>query len=94
MLLLHGTDDAWVPPEQSVLMGEALKRAGVPHRLIIVEGARHGFEAWVDENRDFLPEILAFLESVWNVSIVPHPAGSIEPMKTVPVSPLEQPKAR
>lgn len=74
MLLLHGTEDAWVPFEQAVLMADALNRNGVPHRLIKVDGARHGFEASVDERRDYLPEIFAFLESVWNVS-TGAPAG-------------------
>jgi acetyl esterase/lipase len=67
MLLIHGTDDAWVPLDQSVRMSKALDRAGVPHRLIVVEGARHGFETLLDDpvDRDLLPEILAFLETVW-----------------------------
>jgi len=71
MLLLHGSDDQWVLPEQSERMARALESAGVPHRLIVVQGARHGFEAMVNYpvKRDLLPEILAFLESVWNVSI-------------------------
>jgi acetyl esterase/lipase len=67
MLLIHGTDDTWVRLDQSVRMAESLDRAGVPHRLIVVEGARHGFETLLEEpaDRDLLPEILAFLESVW-----------------------------
>jgi acetyl esterase/lipase len=71
MLLLHGSDDQWVLPEQSERMAKALESAGVPHRLVLVDGARHGFEAMVNYpvKRDLLPEILAFLESVWNVSI-------------------------
>jgi acetyl esterase/lipase len=71
MLLLHGSDDTWVRPDQSSRMADALASAGVRHRLIIVDGARHGFEATVKApvERDLLPEILAFLESVWNVSI-------------------------
>jgi len=71
MLLLHGSDDTWVRPEQSSRMAEALESAGVPHRLIVVDGARHGFEATViyPVKCDLLPEILAFLENVWNVSI-------------------------
>ena len=67
MLLIHGTDDVWVPLDQSVRMAESLERAGVPHSLIVVEGARHGFETELKDspNRDLLPEILAFLDSVW-----------------------------
>jgi acetyl esterase/lipase len=69
MLLIHGTDDAWVPLDQSVRVAESLSRAGVPHRLIVVNEARHGFETMLKEpmDRDLLPEILAFLESVWKM---------------------------
>jgi acetyl esterase/lipase len=68
MLLIHGTSDLWVPLEQSEELAEALQAARVKHRLIRVDGARHGFDAEVREprHRDLLPEIFAFLESVWN----------------------------
>ena len=68
MLLLHGKDDQWVPLEQSELLAAKLKQAGVLHRLISVDGARHGFGAEVKTSpeRDLLPEIFAFLETVWN----------------------------
>jgi acetyl esterase/lipase len=64
-LLLHGSDDVWVPLEHSERMARALVQAGVRNRLIVVPGARHGFEAAVEypERLDLLPEILAFLES-------------------------------
>jgi acetyl esterase/lipase len=80
MLFLHGTDDLWVPPEQSLIMAEALKRAGVRNRVIIVDGARHGFETLFEQpqSRDLLPEILAFLESVWNVSLTARRSASVE----------------
>jgi acetyl esterase/lipase len=67
MLLIHGTDDLLVPLEQSRMMAEALSRAGVPHRMIVVEHARHGF-GLDPQGRDLVPEIRAFLESVWNRS--------------------------
>jgi len=65
MLLLHGAEDAWVPPEHSTRLAAALKRAGVRHKLILVEGVRHGFEARLSTvpQRDLLPEILAFLRT-------------------------------
>jgi acetyl esterase/lipase len=68
MLLLHGSDDTWVLPEQSARLAEALKLAGVRHELILVDGARHGFEPQVNTvpRRDLLPDILGFLRSVWN----------------------------
>jgi acetyl esterase/lipase len=75
MLLIHGTDDAWVPPEQSRRLADALAKAGVRHRLIEVPGARHGFELEVGfpESRDLVPDVLAFLESVWQVHLGDQP---------------------
>jgi acetyl esterase/lipase len=67
MLLIHGGDDALVPLDQSRALADALARAGVPHRLIVVENARHGFSLEV-QGRDLLPEILAFLDSAWKGS--------------------------
>jgi acetyl esterase/lipase len=71
-LIFHGSDDAWVPLDQSVRMASALAIAGVPHRLIVVARARHGFETLIEspQHRDLLPEILAFLENAWNISSV------------------------
>jgi acetyl esterase/lipase len=66
MLLIHGDDDQRVPVDQSRRLARALAAAGVPHRLIVIAGARHGFDFQVGD-RDLLPEILAFLESAWNV---------------------------
>ncbi len=73
-LLVHGSDDRWVPLEQSQRMAESLAQAGVLDRLIVVPGARHGFELLVEfpETRDLLPEILAFLDSVWQVHLHEH----------------------
>ena len=67
VLMIHGSDDAWVPWDQSARMADALDRAGVPHRLIVINGARHGFGTRLTEpvRRDLVPEILAFLESAW-----------------------------
>jgi acetyl esterase/lipase len=67
MLLVHGSDDAWVPPQQSTKLADSLRRAGVKHKMILVDGVQHGFEARVKtpRERDLLPEILAFLRDVW-----------------------------
>ena len=67
MLLIHGAHDWLVPLDQSRRLSAALAAEGVPHRLIVVEGAPHGFDFRVG-SRDLLPEILAFLQSAWNVS--------------------------
>jgi acetyl esterase/lipase len=66
MLLIHGDGDLLVPLDQSRRLAAALEAAAVPHRLIVVAGARHGFDFQVGPH-DLLPEILAFLESAWNV---------------------------
>ena len=64
LLLIHGTDDSWVPIEQARQMHGKLEKAGVSSRLIEIDGARHGFELRVGapNPRDLLPEILDFLE--------------------------------
>jgi acetyl esterase/lipase len=81
MLLVHGSDDAWVPVNQALRMAAALAQAGIPHRLIVVEGARHGFETLVQQptRRDLLPEILAFLETAWNSSVVAERPRAVLP---------------
>jgi acetyl esterase/lipase len=66
MLLIHGRDDRLVPLEQSEALAAALQDAEVFHRLIVVDDAAHGFGFRVAK-RDILPEVLAFLDSVWNV---------------------------
>lgn len=70
MLMIHGTHDAWVPIVQAERLDAALEKAGIAHRLIRVEGARHGFDVDVRDPevpgplpRRLLPEILAFLEA-------------------------------
>lgn len=40
-LLMHGDKDALVPLEQSQHMDEALAKAGVDHKLVVVPGAGH-----------------------------------------------------
>lgn len=41
-LIMHGSDDPGVPLDQSILLHQALKEAGVDAELYIVEGAGHG----------------------------------------------------
>ena len=43
--LTHGDADQLMPSEQSELLANRLEEAGVPHRLIELPGARHGFDA-------------------------------------------------
>jgi acetyl esterase/lipase len=67
MLLIHGDGDRLVPLDQSRRLAAALEAAGVPHRLIDVPAARHGFDFQAGP-RDLVPDILAFLDSAWNVN--------------------------
>jgi acetyl esterase/lipase len=46
MLLFQGTKDELVPHDQAVLMADALTKAGVPGRVELMLGARHG---WRDD---------------------------------------------
>jgi acetyl esterase/lipase len=43
MLLVHGDSDGIVSLQHSILFDQALTKAGVPHELIVVKNADHGF---------------------------------------------------
>lgn len=43
VLLFQGAEDAVVPPEQSEMMYEALKKKGIPTAYVLFEGEGHGF---------------------------------------------------
>jgi len=43
-LLLHGTADTDVPYEQSVMMADALAKAGVTHELVTIPDGAHSFD--------------------------------------------------
>jgi acetyl esterase/lipase len=62
-LLCHGDGDKDVPYTLSVEMAEALARAGVPHELMIVPGAGHGWDYGVDDAIDrAFDRMYAFLQ--------------------------------
>jgi acetyl esterase/lipase len=60
-LILHGTADKTVPVEQSEILARALKKAGVEHELVIVEGAPHSFHLQ-PKQRDLRPLVLSFFD--------------------------------
>ena len=43
-LMLLGTRDRIVPLDQAEALGEVLKKAGVPHEIILLSAADHGFD--------------------------------------------------
>ncbi|HJZ94624.1 MAG TPA: alpha/beta hydrolase [Gemmataceae bacterium] len=49
ILIVHGDEDHLVPASQSVLLHEALKKAGVDSTLIVIHGAGHGSGIFVPE---------------------------------------------
>jgi acetyl esterase/lipase len=61
ILILHGTADKTVDVKQSKLFAAALKKAGVEHELVIVEGAPHTFDLQ-PKQKDLRPKVLAFFD--------------------------------
>ncbi|MGA0607625.1 alpha/beta hydrolase family protein [Phenylobacterium sp. VNQ135] len=61
ILLIHGKDDTVVPPVQSQIMADALKRAGKPYELVIQPGADHWLSRG-DTRLQTLEATVAFLE--------------------------------
>ncbi|MBA3845892.1 MAG: alpha/beta hydrolase [Planctomycetes bacterium] len=59
-LLLHGTRDGFIPAWQSRVLHAGLRGAGVPSRLVLVEGEPHG--AWLLANDDVKKAIDRFLD--------------------------------
>ena len=76
LLLLQGLDDKVVPPSQSEIIVEALKRRGVPYAYIAFEGEGHGFrkaeniKRAADAHLSFLGQVSGF-----------EPADEIEPVE-------------
>jgi len=58
-LIVHGDQDPLVPLHQSVILEEALRKAGVPARLYVVKGAGHG--QGFDMDPAILPMVKEFL---------------------------------
>ncbi len=59
-LLIHGDRDELVPIRHSQRMEQALTKAGVPNRLIVIEGAAHGFRG--EDGRTAAQATVAFFE--------------------------------
>ncbi len=60
-LILHGTADTTVPVSDSEQFAAALKKAGMQHELIIIEGAPHTFHLQ-PKQRDLRPTVLEFFD--------------------------------
>ncbi len=62
VLTFQGTADPLVPAEQAKALHEALKKAGVDEKLVLLEGASHGWGGKQKERTDRL--MLEFLDRV------------------------------
>lgn len=52
ILMLHGTSDWRVTPEQSISLSQKFIKQKVPHRLVLFEGGDHGLREFNDEVND------------------------------------------
>ncbi|HEX4941552.1 MAG TPA: prolyl oligopeptidase family serine peptidase [Actinomycetota bacterium] len=63
MLLLQGDQDRVVPPHQSEVMVEALRKKGLPYAYVLFEGEQHGFRK-AESTRVALEAELSFYAQV------------------------------
>lgn len=61
LLIAHGTDDDTVPPEQSVMLHQALSRLGRAHDYVVYKGEGHNLEDPAN-GADFLNRVGKFLD--------------------------------
>jgi acetyl esterase len=79
--LAHGGDDQIVPPGQSELLADRLRKYGVPHRLVVLPGANHTFDflwgGWSSQiTRPTLHEFLeVHLETPYGMRDAPTRSG-------------------
>lgn len=78
MLILQGTEDKVVPPNQAVQMADAVRSAGQPVALLMLEGEGHGFRAMATRRLAIEAQV-SFLEQVFAMPPSPDvPALEIE----------------
>ena len=75
MIVLQGDEDRVVPPSQSEVIVEALRRNGVPHAYIVFAGEQHGFRRAESIQRAAEAE-LAFYAQVMGFAL----ADELEPV--------------
>ena len=66
LLILHGTADERVPPQQALDMASTLLQTGSPFRLVMLEGGDHNLT-------DFWPEWLEIVRAWFAKFLGPHP---------------------
>lgn len=68
-MIIHGTEDTTVPLEQSTLLAERLRSAGVPTELIVVKGAGHGLSGWDGKTQPSYYEVLYAIQKFLTTSL-------------------------
>lgn len=68
--ILHGTEDAVVPAEQSRQLYDVLEKNGVRTEYLLVEGAEHGDDRFYQDS--VTEEILRFLKDCLNPDAAPN----------------------
>ena len=86
MLILQGTDDRVVPPEQAVTMADAVRAHRLPVALLMLDGEGHGFRK-VSSRRTALAAQLSFLGQLFGFT----PADSVPQLaiENFPPTPAE-----
>jgi dipeptidyl aminopeptidase/acylaminoacyl peptidase len=85
MLVLQGTEDRVVPPQQAELIVTALRNRGVPHAYLLYDGEGHGFRraenivASLEAELSFYGQVLGF-----------EPAGAIPRLELVNLAGSQQ----
>ena len=82
LILLQGTDDRVVPPNQAEKLADALRARGLPVALVMFEGEGHGFRDPANKARALECE-LSFYAQVFGFT----PAGDIEPVEVANLTP-------
>jgi dipeptidyl aminopeptidase/acylaminoacyl peptidase len=65
VLIVHGQADAVVPPGHARAIADSYRRAGRPHRVVLLDGEPHGFRRadsrarWLGVELDFAASLLA-----------------------------------
>jgi len=72
ILTFHGSSDPLVPVEQARMLHATLEKAGVPQKLVILEGAGHGWSG--QQLEETSQQSLQFLESVFK----PTPPSAVK----------------
>lgn len=80
-LLVHGSADTRVDPQQSTDFQAALRKAGVPCDLIIVKDGVHGMKGWAALGSDYQAQVVAWLQRTLAPATSDKPEAAPGPQK-------------